>query len=88
MQVADHFGLFHLRRAGIEQPCLGVMGIAHLEERRLLLEVDIERMLVARREGVALDLVVQGGRRAGDGEQIRALLAQLGQAGQQRPGTC
>jgi len=46
------------------------MGIAELEERRLLLEVDLHGVLVAGREGVALGRIDHVGRHAGNAHQL------------------
>ena len=80
MQVPDHLGLFQLRRPGIQQPGLGIVGVRHLEKGRFLHKVDLERMLVARGKGVALDLVIQGGRRARNVLELLALFTELRQA--------
>ena len=62
------------------------MGGTDLEYGRFFLPVNGQAVLVSGGEGIALDLVIQGGRGAGDGEQVGATLRQLGKAGQQRPG--
>ena len=86
MQILDGSRRIDLRRARIQQPRLCQMGLGYLHHRWLLFEVDLHRVTVARCKGVALDLVVQRRRRAGDREQVLALLAQLRQRGKQRPG--
>ena len=62
------------------------MGARHLVHGGLFQEVDVQGVLVAGREGVALDLVEQAGGRTVDGGELLALHAQLRQGGQQGPG--
>ena len=59
MQILDDLRLFKLGGPGIQKPCLGIVGIAYLKERRLLHKVDLESMLVAGCKGISLDLVVK-----------------------------
>ena len=67
MKVANDLGLFDLGRSGIQEPGLGVMGIADLEHRRILQGIDFQAVGIPGREGVAHDLIVQRRRRAGNG---------------------
>lgn len=59
VQILNDLRLFELRRAGIQKPRFGIVRFAHREERRLHFKVDLQRVLIARGKGVALDLVVQ-----------------------------
>ena len=85
-ELADGIGLVDLGRARIQHPGLGLVRGRHVKERRLLQEIDVERLMVAGSEGIAHHLVEQVRRGTIDGGQLFALDAQLRQRAQQRPG--
>ena len=62
------------------------MGVADLEQGRRLAKVYLQRILVPPGEGVSLEQVDEGGRRAGDGAQPFLALGKGRQRPKQRPG--
>ena len=79
-ETLDGLGFFELWSSGIQQPGLGIVRVAHLEERRLLLEVYIQSMRISGSESVALYLVVERRRCTCDVVKILALDAKLRKA--------
>mgnify|MGYP002935039450 CR=1 FL=1 len=75
-----------LGSARVQIPGLCGVGLGHLEERRLLHKVDCQRMLVAGRKCVTLDLVEQVRGSTIHAGQGLTLGAQLRQSLQQSPG--
>src|SRR5699024_335059 len=58
-QVLDRVGPLYLGRPVVHAPVVGRVGLRHLEERRLLDEIDVQSHLVAGCKGVAREPVQQ-----------------------------